>query len=171
MNATEVFDALGHTYLQLNRPQPDHVQAVERVKTFLPKIDDQGIKELLVGDATSWRERLVGLVLAVQTGSFSFIAPIIESLSVRPTGLTIVPAFAALAALINRNPNHEVIDKINALDPSIFDGELGWARDKFLFYVGLSDKNPSEWSPNDGKCFEDELRQYRDMLPKIFASE
>ena len=171
MKASEIMEITGNAYLAMNRPcvkNPDTMSAVAEILAVLPKANDETISEL-ISDGSSWRERLVGIVLAVGHGSPSFSDPIIDSFRKHPTGLAFVPAFAALAVIVRSQPSPELLQDLSTLDRTLFDGDLGWSMDKFLFHVGSSPHDPGGKSPNDAKSFEDNLEVFKmikDTQPK-----
>jgi hypothetical protein len=163
MNVSELMDKAEDAYLAMNRPSVDDpatLAAVARIVALQPEVSDRTISEL-ISNGPSWRERLVGLVLAVNRGQPSFADAIIDSFRKHPTGLAFVPAFAALVLMTGGKPSRSTLEGLSTLNRTLFDGDLGWSMDKFLFHVGCSPCDPGGMSPNDGKSFEDNLEVFK----------
>ena len=176
MKPTEVMDKVGDAYLVLNRTSvrdPMTSTAIAMIVVLQSKLSDRTISEL-ISNGPSWRERLVGLVLATNRGSPSYIDATIDSFCKQPTGLAFVPAFAALVVMTGGKPSRALLERLGKLDRTLFDGDLGWGLDKFLFHVGCSPCDPGGMSPNDGKSFEDNLEVFKlikDTQPEGYGSQ
>src|SRR5262245_54084848 len=129
MSEDDVFEKTGQAYLCLIHPvtkDAAYRREIEPVMAISATVPDALVSSLIVG--RSWRERLLGLSLAMTKGPTAFVDGMLASLrDVR--GISIVPACAALAVLARRG----LFDGSRLLkgefDRAVFDGELGWALD------------------------------------------
>src|SRR5687767_11245574 len=90
MSEADVLRQTGGAYLGLIHPTRDgnrYRQQVAPVITLAPSVPDPLVASMLVG--VSWRERLVGLCLAMARRPAEFIEPVLQSLR-DPRGIAIV---------------------------------------------------------------------------------
>jgi hypothetical protein len=142
MNESEVMRRVGLAYLPLiGMPDgPTRRSAIGEILAVEPEVDTELISSL-IGKGISWRERLVGLVLAAHSDITLFIRPMMDSLRdprVIGMGLT----FAAMAVAVSEQPDL-MPDDLDTLDRSSFDGKLGKLLDKFLLYIGHASQQPN----------------------------
>jgi hypothetical protein len=114
---------------------------------------DELTSKMIVGK--SWRERVLGLCIAMAKNPASFVKPMAESLNdVRR--ISVVPTCAALAVLARRGLVDLTATFTNTMDHSAFDGEVGWAIDKAIHFAGIRPDVVNEKGPNYGQVFEDQ---------------
>ena len=120
-------------------------------------VSQELVSRMIVG--ASWRERLLGLPLAMAKHPETFIAEMLESLrDVR--GISIVPTCAALAVLAR----HDLFDpgrlSSGNFVRSFFDGEVGWAIDQAIQYAKTHSVSASARGPNYGQFFAHQVEVY-----------
>lgn len=111
-----------------------------------------------------WRERLLGICIAMAKDPASFVEPMLQSLR-DPRGISIVPACAALAVLARRGIFGMTQTFSAMFDRQAFDGEIGWAADKAMHFAGLRGELVSERGPNYGQIFDDHIQVYSWVHP------
>ena len=161
MTAEKIMEQAGTAYLCLIHPilkDNTYRQEISPILAVVPHVQNAEIATLIIG--VSWRERLVGFVLAMATQPEDFVKPILQSLQ-NPRGIAIVPACALLSILAEKNLFKTADILSNNFDRTAFDGELGWAIEKILFQAGLRTDDISGRGPNYGQIFEDHREVYR----------
>lgn len=127
------------------------------VLALAPSVPDELVTSMLFG--ASWRERLLGLCMAMSRPAAVFTQAMMESLrDVR--GISIVPACAALAVLARRGVFAMPQTFSEMFDRTVFDGEVGWATDKAMYFAGLRADDVPGCGPNYGQIFEDHVEVY-----------
>jgi hypothetical protein len=161
MTAEKIMEQTGAAYLCLIHPiLRDNVyrQEILPILAVVPHVQNVEIATLIIGD--SWRERLVGFVLAAITQPEELVKATLQSLQ-NPRGVAIVPACAFLSILAEKNLFKAADLLSNNLNRTVFDGELGWAIDKIMFHAGLRTNCVLGRGPNYGQVFEDHCEVYR----------
>jgi hypothetical protein len=121
-----------------------------------PNVPDPMVAHLLIGP--SWRERLVGLAIAMVKTPSPFVEPMQRSL-VDVRGIAIVPTCAVLAVLGKRNLFDQGANWEANLNRAAFDGEVGWAIDKARgIPAGLTAAD--DRGPNYGQDFAKHVEAY-----------
>ena len=164
MNSDDILNETKDAYLCLIHPvrQGDsYRKEISSVVALAPSVPDELIASMIFGP--SWRERLLGLGLAMAKQPEIFIGPIFKSLR-DPRGIAIVPACAVLAALTRRSLFPMTPSFAASFNRLIFDGELGWATDKAMYLAGLSREDVPGRGPNYGQIFEDHVDLYTWIL-------
>jgi hypothetical protein len=161
MTADDIFDQTKDAYLCLIHPvRQNNVyrREIASVIVISPSVSDELVADLIVG--ISWRERLLGLCLAMTKRPSVFIDPMLSSLKdVR--GISIVPTCAALAVMASHGLFQMASSFADMFDRSAFDGEVGWACDKAMQYAGLlKGIVTSEKGPNYGQSFANQTEVY-----------
>ncbi|MCI0642249.1 MAG: hypothetical protein L0Y72_04270 [Gemmataceae bacterium] len=160
MHEAEVFEQTKGAYLCLIHPRREGGQYPQEMNALIalaPSVSDQLVDSLL--DGSSWRERLLGLCLAMAKRPAAFIELILQSLR-EPLGIAIVPACAVLGILARHGAFTMQPTFANEFDRAVFDGEIGWAADKAMYYAGLRTTNVDGNGPNYGQDFEDHVELY-----------
>src|SRR3982750_4170535 len=101
----------------------------------------------------SWRERLLGISLALAKNPSMFANSIIQSLH-DLRAISIIPACAALAVLARRGLFDISQLSGGTFDRAAFDGEVGWAIDKAVHFAGGQPPAENGRGPNYGQFFE-----------------
>ena len=138
MSHADIMARVGDAYLPLIHPELDDpalASAIARIAALDAELEDQSLSDL-IAYGESWRERLVGLVLATLAGPAPFAAPIFESLH-SPRGIAVVPAAAVLVLAVSEQPDALSPDT-TCPNRNAFDGEVGWSWDKSFFTVGAA---------------------------------
>jgi hypothetical protein len=164
MTIDDVFAKTGGAYLALIHP--DLNQEVSRAEIakvigLASAVSDETVVSLIVG--TSWRERLVGLCLALSKEPGRFIQAMLDSMR-DPRGLSIVPTCAALAVLAREGIFPMGLSFGEDFSNEIFDGEFGWALQKAKYFAGLLPGDVHGAGPNQGQVFETHFEFYRSIL-------
>jgi hypothetical protein len=160
MSAHEIFEQTKDAYLCLihpNRKGKQYRHEIAPVIALAPSVPEQLVAAMIVG--ASWRERLLGLVMAMSGCPAGFIDAMLQSLR-DPRGIAIVPACAAQAVLARRGLFAMPPSFADSLDRTAFDGEIGWAADKAMHYAGLRSEDVAGRGPNFGQLFEDHVEVY-----------
>jgi hypothetical protein len=160
MNVNDVFEQTKDAYLCLIHPiRRDDIyrREIAPVLAIVPAVPDQLVASMIVG--ASWRERLLGLCLSIAKRQAKFVNPMLESLR-DPRGISIVPACAALAVLANRGIFEMSKSFSEMFDRRVFDGEIGWATDKAMYFAGLRTEDVPGKGPNYGQNFDDHTELY-----------
>jgi hypothetical protein len=163
MSEDDIFSQTKGAYLCLihpNRRDEIYRQEVAPIVALAPSVPDEVVGTLITG--ASWRERLLGLGLAMAKRPMVFIEPMLHSLR-DPRGIAIVPACAALAVLARRDVFAMPQSFSEMFDRAAFDGEVGWATDKAMHFAGLRTEDVSGRGPNYGQVFDDHVEVYRWM--------
>jgi hypothetical protein len=161
MTEQEVFTQSGDAYLRLVHPVKPYGPVLGPLLTLAPSLPLSLVAQMIVG--ISWRERLLGLSLAMAQLSEGVIEKMLNSLKdVR--GISIVPTCAALATLAR----HGLFDaeRLNSFnfDVTAFDGEVGWAIERTLWYAQTQPVGVLERGPNYGQSFADHVEMYEWIL-------
>jgi hypothetical protein len=159
MSEDDIFKQTKDAYLCLIHPvrQGDtYRKEIASVIALAPLVPNELVASMITGP--SWRERLLGLCIAMTKRSASFIEPMLQSLR-DPRGISIVPACAALAVLARRGAFTMTQSFSEMFDRQVFDGELGWATDKAMHVAGLREDVPGR-GPNYGQIFDDHVQVY-----------
>ena len=160
MSVDEVFSKTGDTYLRLIHPvrrDEDFRQAIAPVVALARSVPDELFSSMIVGP--SWRERLLGLSLAMAKSPTVFTTAMVRSLhDVR--GISIVPTCAALAVLARRGLLDIVQSFAGTFDRAAFDGEVGWAMDKALHFASGQPAPTNGRGPNQGQFFEHQVQVF-----------
>ncbi len=163
MNETSIFQHTGDLYLHLIHAPPDDPELQQRlaqVAYVVPLVKDELIASLITGE--SWRERLLGLYLGMARQTKSFAPAMLQSLK-NCRGIAIVPTCAALAMLARQGDFAMTDSFAEMLDRSAFDGEMGWAIDKAMYFAGLRADDLPGRGPNYGQIFENHLALYNSL--------
>jgi hypothetical protein len=161
MTAEKIMEQTGSAYLCLIHPilkDNTYRQEISPILAVVPHVQNAEIATLIIGN--SWRERLIGFVLATATQPENFVKPILQSLQ-NPRGIAIVPACALLSILTEKNLFKAADILSTNFERTAFDGELGWAIDKIIFHAGLRTDDVSGRGKNYGQIFEDHREVYR----------
>jgi hypothetical protein len=137
MTEADVFARTGDAYLRLIHPvmaDDRYREDVAPVLALAPAVPDELVAAMLVG--ASWRERLLGLCLAMALRPGAFIERVLQSLR-EPRGIAIVPACAVLGVLARRGVFAMHPSLAYDFDRAAFDGEIAWGLEKALAYAGL----------------------------------
>ena len=167
---TETFDRCsGGQYLTLIRlSDPAESYAAAKVLCLRAKdACDEEVNACICGD--SWRERLVGQVLAVARNRETFVPALVQSL-VKVSGFAIIPGCAAIVVLLEKAKSPA--PDFSGIDLTQFSGEVGWAINKVRFYLDKSSSDPGGFGPADDQSFEDHLkflRSIRDTMMEQIA--
>lgn len=160
MNVDDIFQQTRDAYLCLIHPvlQDDACRKqIVSLVVLAPSVPDEFVASMITGE--SWRERLLGICLAMAKRSVSFVEPMVQSLR-DPRGIAIVPTCAALAVLARRGIFAMPQRFSEMFDRQVFDGEIGWASDKAMQYAGLTTDEVSGRGPNYWQIFEDHVQIY-----------
>lgn len=164
MTEDDVFERTGQAYFCLIHPVMKgnaYRQELAPVLAVSDAIPDSLIAKLIVG--ASWRERLIGLSLAMTRRSGAFIDQMLASLhNVR--GISIVPTCAALAVLGRRGLFDPARVLAGSFDRTPFDGEVGWALDIAVRYAAGELVSATERGPNYGQFFGHQVEMYEWIL-------
>jgi hypothetical protein len=160
----DIFEKTGQAYLCLINPvrQGDLRRAeIAPVVALAPSVPDGLVSAMVVG--ASWRERLLGLCLAMAKRPETFMDGMLRSLQ-DLRGISIVPTCAALAVLARRGVFDMARSFPGEFDRAAFDGEVGWAMDKALHLAGVRQESVPGRGPNYGQVFEDHVEVYEWIL-------
>ena len=158
MTEADIFDQTKGAYLQLVHPtrqRDGYGVEIASVVALAASAPENLVAAMLVG--ASWRERLLGLCLAMAKRPAVFVEPMLDSLR-EPRGIAIVPACAVLAVLAKRGIAELPPSMAGDFQREAFDGEIGWAIDKALHYAGLRPDDLPGRGPNYGQVFEDHVQ-------------
>jgi hypothetical protein len=160
MSADEIFDQTKGAYLRLIHPvwRDDACrQEIAPVIALAPSVSDEVVASMIT--SRFWRERLLGLCLAMAKQPAPFVEPMLQSLR-DPRGISIVPTCAALALLAWRGVYAMTPAFSEMFDRQVFDGEMAWATDKALHFAGLRANDIPGTGPNYGQNFDDHIQFY-----------
>ena len=164
MTEDDLFKKTGQAYLCLIHPitkDAVYPKEIEPVLAISATVPDALVSSLIVG--ASWRERLLGLLLAMTKNPTAFVERMLASLrDVR--GISIVPACAALAVLARRGLFDASRLATAESDRTLFDGELGWALDVASRYAAGEQVGLNERGPNYGQFFAHQTELYEHIL-------
>ena len=160
MSEDDIFEQTKGAYLCLIHPvRRDETfrREIAPVIALAPSVPDALVTDMITG--VSWRERLLGLCIAMSKRKAIFAEAMLQSLrDVR--GISIVPACAALAVLTRRGAFAMPPSFAEMFDRTAFDGEVGWATDKAMHFVGLRAEDVTGRGPNYGQIFDDHVEVY-----------
>jgi hypothetical protein len=160
MREEDIFNQTKGAYLCLIHPiRRDDIyrQEIAPVVALAPSVPNELVAAMVAG--SSWRERLLGVCLAMASQPVEFIEPMLQSLR-DPRGIAIVPMCAALSVLARRN-TFTMSKSFSALfDRSAFNGAIGWATDKAMHVAGIRTEDVPGRGPNYGQIFEDHIEVY-----------
>jgi hypothetical protein len=165
MNEDNVFKQTKDAYLCLIHPVmagDTYRKEIACVVAIAPSVPDELIAAMITG--ASWRERLLGICMAMARSPATFIQPILRSLE-DPRCISIVPACAALAVLARQGVYAMTRSFPQTFDRQIFDGEIGWATDKAMHFAGLRAEDVPGRGPNYGQVFDDHVQVYSWIQP------
>lgn len=164
MTEDDVFSRTGGLYLRLIHPVwPDErfEPVLVPLLALAPSVPCAVVSQMVVGG--SWRERLLGLSLAMATHPATFVEEMLDSLqSVR--GISIVPTCAALAVLARRGAFDLARLTSGSFDRTLFDGEVGWAIDQAVRYGEGQPMSGTERGPNYSQFFAHQIEVYEWIL-------
>ena len=160
MTADDIFERTQDAYLCLIHPirQGDaYRQEIAPVIALTPSVPDELVAAMIT--SRDWRPRLLGLCLAMAKRPATFTEAMLQSLR-DPRGIAIVPACAALTVLARHGTFTMPQSFSEMFDRSAFDGEVGWATDKAMYFAGLRTDDVPENGPNYGQIFADHVEVY-----------
>jgi hypothetical protein len=160
MSEDDIFKQTTDAYLCLIHPvrQGDtYRKEIASVIAIAPSVPDELVAAMIAG--VSWRERLLGLCMAMAKRPAIFTEAMLQSLR-DPRGISIVPACAALAVLARRGVFEMSQSFADMFDRTAFDGEVGWAVDKAMHFAGLRAEDVTGRGPNYGQIFDDHVEVY-----------
>ena len=160
MTEDDIFEQTKGAYLCLIHPirrDDTYRQEIAQVVALASSVPDELVAAMITG--ASWRERLLGLCIAMAKRPATFIEAMLQSLR-DPRGIAIVPACAALAVLARRGAFTMAQSFSEHFDRTAFDGEIGWATDKAMHTAGLLAEDVPGRGPNYGQIFEDHVEVY-----------
>jgi hypothetical protein len=160
MNEEDIFNHTKDACICLIRPTrlgDTYRKEILSVVAFSTSVPDELVSAMITG--ASWRERLLGLCMAMAKQPENFTQPMLQSLR-SPRGISIVPTCAALTLLAHLKTYAMQASFAQMFERQAFDGEVGWAADKALNFAGLRNENVPGCGPNYGQCFEDHLQLY-----------
>lgn len=161
MTEAELLAETGDAYSSLIHLADGAQDAITRISACADKISNQLIHELL-RDGDSWRERLLGLVIATMRGIDQFYDSLIVSLQ-KTGGISIVPICAALAVAVRDHSCEYNVAMTATLDRDQWDGEIGYAVDWFHHTIGIGDAPNESLGPNYGQDFATHLAFYETL--------
>ncbi len=162
MTEEEIFKQTKDVYLELIHPGSEDLRFSRNIASLInmaSSVSDEIVITMIAG--SSWRERLLGLAMAMtkQKQPASYIESMFQSLR-DPRCLAIVPAAAALALLARRGVFAMAPSFDEEFDDEMFSGEVGWAVKKAMCLAGLRPDNAAGIAPNSGQVFEDHIQFY-----------
>jgi hypothetical protein len=164
MSEDDIFAKPGDTYLRLIHPvkaDEDFREALTPLVQAAASVPEDLVSPMIVGK--SWRERLLGIELALAKCPGNLTGAMLQSLhDVR--GISIVPTCAALAVLGDRGLFDMVQLSDGAFERGAFDGEVGWAIEKALQFVGGQPAAALERGPNYGQVFAHQVQVFEWIL-------
>jgi hypothetical protein len=136
-----------------------HRQAIASIVALAPSVSDELVVTMIEG--VSWRERLLGLCLAMtKPPLIPFTESMLQSLR-DPRGISVVPTCAALVVLAQDGAFTMAASFSDMFDRTAFDGEVGWAVDKAMHTAGMRSEDVPGCGPTFGQIFEDHVEVYR----------
>lgn len=164
MSEDDILRQTNDAYLSLVHPAQrdgEFQRKISSVVSLAPSVPDTLVAAMING--ASWRERLLGICMGMAKRQKMFVEPMLQSLR-DPRGISIVPTCAALAVLAQRSIFAMPLFFSEMFDRQIFDGEIGWATDKAMFFAGLRADDVSGRGPNYGQIFDDHIQVYSSIL-------
>src|SRR5882724_2877283 len=164
MSEDDIFKQTGDAYLRLIhpvRPDEDFREALAPLIQVATSVPEKLVSAMIVGE--SWRERLLGISLALAKYPRRFTDSMIQSLH-DLRGISIVPACAALAVLARRGLFDMAQLSDGAFDRAAFDGEVGWAIDKAVHFAGGQSPAANGRGPNYGQTFDHQVQVFEWIL-------
>src|SRR5262245_65659896 len=160
MSENDIFQQTEGAYLCLIHPvrrDDTYRREIAPVIALAPSVPDELVTAMIAG--ASWRERLLGLCMAMSKRRAIFAEAMLQSLrDIR--SISIVPACAALAVLTRRGVFAMPSSFAEMFDRAAFDGEIGWATDKAMHFAGLRAEDVPGRGPNYGQIFDDHVEVY-----------
>ena len=160
MSEGDIFEQTKGAYLCLIHPirrDDTYRQEIAPVVALASSVPDELVAAMIT--CASWRERLLGLCIAMAKRPATLIEAMLQSLR-DPRGIAIVPACAALAVLARRGTFTMAPSFSEMFDRTAFDGEIGWATDKAMHTAGLRAEDVPGRGPNYGQIFDDHVEVY-----------
>jgi len=160
MTEEDIFERTKDAYLGLIHPKrrdDAYRQEIAPVIALASSVPDDLIVAMIT--ATGWRERLLGLCLAMAKRPSTFTDAMLQTLR-DPRGIAIVPVCAALAVLARCGAFTVPQSFSEMFDRGAFDGEIGWATDKAMCVAGLRADDVPGRGPNYGQDFGDHFEVY-----------
>jgi hypothetical protein len=160
MNEDDVFKQTGETYLRLIhpvRPDEDFREVLAPLVQLSSAAPEALVAAMIVG--ASWRERLLGISLALAKCPGRLTGSMIQSLR-DLRGISIVPVCAAFAVLARRGLFDIAQLQGGAFDRAAFDGEVGWAVDQAVAFARGEAVLANRRGPNYGQVFEDQIQVF-----------
>jgi len=157
MTEDEVLAHAGKAYLALIHLEGGAQEAAGVILACEGEVADAVVSGLLVG--ASWRERLIGLVLACGRGLVPFCDDLLSAMR-DLRGISIVPTTAALSVGIADLGYEYSPDQTSTLDRDAFDGEVGFALDHLHHVIGKGEPPAESSGPNYGQVFKDHRAFY-----------
>ena len=160
----QVFEATEGSYLAFIHllDSSEVEEAVKRVVACEGRVPDSLVHELIRAADGSWRETLLGLVLASLKGPVQFAESMLAALA-RPRGLCLVPLGAALLVACEQGFPYSQASA-RALDREPFNGEVGYALDCLEHALRLGAPPTYPAGPNDGQSFAEQCDFYRGVI-------
>jgi len=163
MTQSDIFKQTKGAYWGLMRPARDGGELSKDIDSLIalaPVVPTDVVTSMLAGG--SWRERLLGLCIAMtqREQPAEYVDSMIQSLR-DPRCLSSVPTCAALALLARRGVFTMTESFGDSIDRTPFHSEVGWSIEKALHYAGVrSEDAPGDGGPNDGQIFEAHVEFY-----------
>jgi hypothetical protein len=163
MTQSDIFKQTKGAYWGLMRPARDGGELSKHIDSLIaiaPAVPADVVTFMLAG--ASWRERLLGLCIAMTQSRqpAQYVDSMIQSLR-DPRCLSTVPTCAALALLARRGVFAMTESFADGIDRTPFCGEVGWGIDKALHFARVrSEDAAGESGPNDGQDFEQHVQFY-----------
>jgi hypothetical protein len=160
MTEGEFFERTKSAYMSFIHLEYNVSESLASIYDCEPSISNDLIRKLVLGE--SWRERLLGLVLASKRGYPHFYNDMLASLhDVR--GISTVPMSAVLSIAVKEMGCKYTADMTSTLDPTAMDGEIGFALDHLHHAIGLGPKPLQLRGPNYGQPFAIHRAFYLDL--------
>jgi len=157
MTEAELFTETAGAYLTLIHLGEGTTDAVATILACDDRVSEELIAALVTGQ--SWRERLVGLVLACHRGLPRFYDDLLRGLcDIR--GISTIPTAAVLSIAIADFGCAYTESMTASLDRTVFDGEVGFALDHLHHAIGKGAAPAEEKGPNFGQSFADHRAFY-----------
>jgi hypothetical protein len=158
MTADQLFAETGDAYLVLIHLESDVDEAVSRISLATATCPSELVDQLL-RDGPSWRERLLGLVMASLQGISEHYDTALDAFH-RTGGMSIVPISAALSVAIRDYGCNYTPEMTGSLDRNAWDGEIGFALDCLHHAIGIAAAPDRMLGPNYGQDFAKHLDFY-----------
>ena len=108
------------------QPEEDFREGLAPLVRLAPSVREDLVSALIIGQ--SWRERMLGISLALAKSPGRFTGAMLQSLR-DPRSISIVPVCAALAVLARRGLFDIAQLQGGEFDRGLADGEVVWAID------------------------------------------